>query len=84
MSDFTIHDLRPGLEERIRGLAELQNLPVDKVANDALSLGVEAIEDRMRKQLLDTREQVALQEAIEHIRKVPDDAFGKIGRTGSG
>ena len=84
MSDFTIRGIRPRLEERIRRLAELQNLPVDKVADDALSIGVDAIEDRMRKQLLDTREQMALQEAIEQIRKVPDDAFGKIGRIGSG
>ena len=82
MSDFTIHGIRPRLEERIRRLAELQNLPVEKVASDALSLGLDASEDRVRKQLLDTREQVALKEAIEQIQKVPDDAFGKIGRTG--
>jgi hypothetical protein len=84
MSDFTIGEIRPKLEERMRRLAELQNLPVDTVANQALALGIDAIEDRVRKQLLNTREQVALQEAIEQIQKVPDDAFGKIGRLGSG
>ncbi len=80
MSDFTIREIRPKLEERILRLAELQNLPVEKVANEALSLGIDAIEDRVRKHLLDTREQLALKEAIEEIQKVPDGAFGMIGR----
>ena len=80
MTDLTLHHLQPKLEERIRRLAELQGLDVERVASEALSLGVDAIEDRVRKHLLDTREQNALREAIEQIEKVPDAAFGLIGR----
>lgn len=84
MSEFIIRGIRPGAEERLRRLAELQGLALDAVASEALAIGIDAIEERVRKQLLNTREQVALQEAIEQIQKVPDDAFGKIGRVGSG
>ena len=80
MADLTIHNLRPKLEERLRRLADLQGFTVDEVATEALSIGVDAIEDRVRKHLLNTREQSALREAIEEIQKVPDDAFGLIGR----
>ena len=82
MTDLTLN-LRPKLDERIRRLAELQALPVETVASEALSIGVDAIEDRVRKRLLNTREQVALKDAIEQIQKVPDAAFGLIGRVGS-
>ena len=41
---------------------------------------MDAIEDRVRKHLLNTREQVALKEAITQIEKVPDSAFAMIGR----
>ena len=80
MTDLTIHNLRPKLDERLRQLAELQGFTVDEVAMEALAVGVDAIEDRVRKQLLNTREQVALKEAIEQIEKVPDAAFGLIGK----
>ena len=80
MTEYTIHNLRPKLVERIQRLAELQGIAVDDVATEALNLGVDAIEDRVRKHLLNTREQVALKEAIDEIQKVPDDAFGLIGR----
>jgi hypothetical protein len=80
MTDFQLHNLRPKLVERLQRLAELQDLPVDAVAAEALSLGVDAVEDRVRKHLLNTREQTALRQAIEEIQKVPDDAFGLIGR----
>lgn len=79
MTDLTLN-LRPKLDERIRRLAELQALPVETVASEALSIGVDAIEDRVRKHLLNTREQVALKEAITQIEKVPDASFGLIGR----
>lgn len=79
MTDLTLN-LRPKLDERIRRLAELQALPVETVASEALSIGVDAIEDRVRKHLLNTREQVALKEAITQIEKVPDSSFGLIGR----
>lgn len=80
MADLTIHNIRPKLDERIRRLAELQGYTVDEVAMEALSIGVDAIEDRVRKHLLNTREQVALKEAIQQIEKVPDATFGMIGR----
>ena len=80
MTDITLQNLRPKLVERLTRLAQLQGLAVDTVASEALTIGVEAIEDRVRKQLLDTREQVALKDAIEQIQKVPDAAFGLIGR----
>ena len=80
MSEITLQHIGPKLLERIQRLAELQGLPIDVVASEALTLGVDAIEDRVRKQLLNTREQVALKDAIEQIQKVPDAAFGLIGR----
>ena len=61
-------------------MTELQGLTLDTVASEALAIGVDAIEDRVRKHLLNTREQVALSEAITQIEKVPDSAFGMIGR----
>ena len=82
MTDLTLHNIRPKLDERIRRLAELQGLSVDTVASEALSIGVDAIEDRVRKHLLNTREQVALKEAITQIEKVPDATFAMIGRVG--
>ena len=80
MTEITLHNIRPKLVERIHRLAELQGLAIDVVTSEALTLGVDAIEDRVRKQLLNTREQVALKDAIEQIQKVPDAAFGLIGR----
>ena len=80
MTDLTLHNIRPKLDERLRRLAELQGLSVDTVGAEALSIGVDAIEDRVRKHLLNTREQVALKEAITQIEKVPDSAFAMIGR----
>lgn len=80
MTELTLHDLRPKLLERIQRLADVQGIAMETVASEAVSLGVDAIEDRVRKQLLDTREQVALKEAIQEIQKVPDGAFGMIGR----
>jgi hypothetical protein len=80
MSEITLQNLRPQLLQRIQRLAELQGLAVDVVTSEALTLGVDAIEDRVRKHLLNTREQVALKDAIEQIEKVPDAAFGLIGR----
>ena len=67
MTDLTLHNIRPKLDERLRRLAELQGLSVDTVGAEALSIGVDAIEDRVRKHLLNTREQVALKEAITQI-----------------
>ena len=80
MADLTVHNIRPKLDERLRRLAELQGFTVDEVAMEALSFGVDAIEDHVRKQLLNTRELHALKEAIEQIEKVPDAAFGLIGK----
>lgn len=80
MSEITLQNIRPKLVERLERLAEVQGLALDVVASEALTIGVEAIEDRVRKQLLDTREQVALKDAIEQIQRVPDAAFGLIGR----
>ena len=80
MTDLTVHNIRPKLDERLRRLAELQGLTLDTVASEALAIGVDAIEDRVRKHLLNTREQVALKEAITQIEKVPNDAFAMIGR----
>lgn len=80
MTDMTLQNLRPKLVERIQRLAELQGLALDVVASEALAIGVDAIEDRVRKHLLNTREQVALKDAIDQIQKVPDAAFGLIGR----
>ena len=80
MADLQLHNLRPKLVERIQRLAELQDLPIDVVAAEALSLGVDAVEDRVRKHLLNTREQVALKEAITQIEKVPDATFAMIGK----
>lgn len=84
MADMTLHNLRPKLVERIQRLAELQGLALDAVASEALTIGVDAIEDRVRKHLLNTREQVALKDAIEQIEKVPDATFGLIGRVKPG
>ena len=84
MADLQLHNLSPKLVERIQRLAELQDLPIDVVAAEALSLGVDAVEDRVRKHLLNTREQVALKEAIDQIQKVPDAAFGMIGKVPRG
>lgn len=80
MTDLTVHNIRPKLDERLRRLAELQGFSVDEVAIEALAIGVDAIEDRVRKRLLNTREQVALKEAIDQIQKVPDATFGMIGK----
>jgi len=80
MTDLTLHNIRPKLDERLRRLAELQGLSVDTVGAEALSIGVDAIEDRVRKHLLNTREQVALKEAITQIEKVPDATFAMIGK----
>ncbi len=80
MTEITLQNIRPKLAERLERLAEVQGLALDAVASEALTIGVEAIEDRVRKQLLNTREQVALKDAIEQIQKVPDAAFGLIGR----
>lgn len=80
MSEFTLHDLRPSLLERMQRLADLQGIATEAVAVEALTIGIDAVEDRVRKQLLNTREQLALTEAIEEIKKVPDGAFGLIGR----
>ncbi|MEO5963448.1 MAG: hypothetical protein ABIO75_06140 [Thermomonas sp.] len=80
MTEITLQNIRPKLAERLGRLAEVQGLALDAVAAEALSIGVEAIEDRVRKQLLNTREQVVLKDAIEQIQKVPDAAFGLIGR----
>ena len=80
MTDVTLHNIRPKLDERLRRLAELQGLSVDTVGAEALSIGVDAIEDRVRKHLLNTREQVALKEAITQIEKVPDATFAMIGK----
>lgn len=80
MSQLTLHDVRPKLLERMQRLADLQGISIEAVAMEALALGVEAVDERVRKQLLTTREQVALKEAITEIEKVPDGAFGMIGR----
>ena len=80
MTKLTLHDLRPKLLEQMQRLAELQGVATEAVAMEALTLGIGAVEDRVRKQLLNTREQFALKEAIEEIQKVPDGAFGMIGR----
>ena len=80
MTDLTLQNIRPKLDERLRRLAELQGLSVDTVGAEALLIGVDAIEDRVRKHLLNTREQVALKEAITQIEKVPDATFAMIGR----
>lgn len=80
MTEITLHDIRPKLAERLERLAAIQGLALDVVASEALALGVDTIEERVRKQLLDTREQAALKDAIEQIQKVPDAAFGLIGR----
>lgn len=80
MTDITLHNIRPKLVERLQRLAEVQGLALDLVASEVLTIGVEAIEDRVRKQLLNTREQVALKDAIEQIQKVPDAVFGLIGK----
>ena len=80
MADLTIHNRRPRLEERLRRVADLQGFTVDEVAIEALQIGIDAIEDRVRKNLLNTREMTALKEAIGEIEKVPDAAFGLIGK----
>ena len=80
MTDITLQNIRPKVAERLSRLAEVQGLALDVVASEALTIGLEAIEDRVRKELLNTREQVALKDAIEQIQKVPDAAFGLIGR----
>ena len=80
MTDLTIHNIRPKLDERLRRLADLQGFTVDEVAIEALQIGIDAIEDRVRKNLLNTREMTALMEAIGEIEKVPNAAFGLIGK----
>ena len=80
MTDHTIHNIRPKLDERLRRLADLQGFTVDEVATEALQIGIDAIEDRVRKNLLNTREMTALKEAIGEIEKVPNAAFGLIGK----
>lgn len=80
MKDLTIHNISSKLDERIHRLAELQGFTVDAVAMEALGIGIDAIEDRVRKNLLNTREQSALKEAIDQIQKVPDGTFGLIGK----
>ncbi len=80
MSEITLQNIRSNLAERLSRLAELQGLSLDTVRSEALAIGVEAIEDRERKELLNTREQVALNDAIDQIQKVPDATFGLIGR----
>ena len=80
MTDLPSHNLRPKLDERLRRLADLQGFTVDEVAIEALQIGIDAIEDRVRKNLLNTREMTALKEAIGEIEKVPDAAFGLIGK----
>ena len=80
MTDLTIHNIRPKLDERLRRLAALQGFTVDEVATEALQIGIDAIEDRVRKNLLNTREMTALKEAIGEIEKVPNAAFGLIGK----
>lgn len=80
MTEITLQNIRPKLAERLSRLAEVQGLALDTVASEALTIGVEAIEDRVRKELLNTREQVALKDAIDQIEKVPNAAFGLIGR----
>lgn len=80
MTALTLHNLRPKLLERMQRLAELQGIATETVALEALAIGLDAVEDRVRKHLLNTREQLALTEAIEEIKKVPDGAFGMIGR----
>ncbi len=84
MTDLSIQNVRPKVLERLQRLAELQGFTLDVVASEALAIGVDAIEDRVRKQLLNTREQVALKDAIEQIQKVPDGTFGLIGRVDRG
>ena len=80
MTDLTIHNIRPKLDERLRRLADLQGFTVDEVATEALQIGIDAIEDRVRKNLLNTREMTALKEAKGEIEKVPNAAFGLIGK----
>lgn len=80
MTDLTLHDLRPKVLDRLQRLAELQGIAIEVVTSEALAIGLDAIEDRVRKQLLTTREQVVLKEAITEIQKVPDGSFGMIGR----
>ena len=80
MTDITIRNIRPKLDERIRQLAELQGVSTDAVLHEALAIGVDAIDQRVRKAILDTREQLALKHAIDAIEKVPDASFGMIGR----
>ena len=80
MTEITLQNIRPKLAERLSRLAEVQGLALDVVASEALTIGVEAIEDRVRKELLNTREQVALKDAIDQIQKVPNATFGLIGQ----
>ena len=84
MTEMTLQNLRPKLVERIQRLAQLQGFAVDAVASEALAIGIDAIEDRVRKHLLNTREQVALKDAIDQIQKVPDATFGMIGKVPRG
>ncbi len=80
MTQLTLHDLRPKLLQQMQRLAELQGVATEAVALEALTIGIVAVEDRVRKQLLNTSEQFALKEAIEEIQKVPDGTFGMIRR----
>jgi len=80
MTDLVLRDLDPGLDGRIRKLAELQGRSVHDVMAEVLETGVSACEVRLRKQL-DIEEERALKAAILALEQVPDDAgFGLIGR----
>ena len=76
MPDLVLRNIAPKLEERIQRLAQLQGFTTEAVALQAF----EAYEAKVRKDLLNTREQTALKEAISEIEKVPDATFGLIGK----
>ncbi len=80
MTDLVLRNIEPRLEERIQRLAQLQGFTVEAVALQAFQIGFDAYEARVRKDLLSTREQTALTEAITEIQKVPDATFGLIGK----
>ena len=80
MPDLVLRNIAPKLEERIQRLAQLQGFTPEAVALQAFQIGFEAYEAKVRKDLLNTREQSALKEAISEIQKVPDATFGLIGK----
>lgn len=84
MPDLVLRNIAPKLEERIQRLAQLQGLTPEAVALQAFQAGFETYEAKVRKDLLNTREQTALKEAISEIEKVPDAAFGLIGKLPKG